>query len=83
MSEPVPPTPTPPEFQLGDVKQNPDDLSVAVRTNAPDTFPLLQWGCMTVDHGGHYAGWDEVKDWEDLEPTAPVKSAEKEKESAK
>ena len=73
MSEPVAPNPTPPEFTLGAVKQNPDDLSVAVRTNAPDSYPLLQWGVMTVDHGGHYAGWDEVGTWVDLFADAPVR----------
>lgn len=77
-SAPPPPTPTPPEFTLGWVKQNPDDLSVAVRTNAPDTFAHLQWGCMTVDHGGHYASFDEVESWADL-----TTGAVREKEDAK
>jgi len=59
------PQPTPPSFAMGAVKQDPNTLAVAVRTNFPDPYYDHQWGVMTVNAGGHYASYDEVKDWED------------------
>lgn len=59
------PTPTPPQYQTGHLKQDPVSLAVAVRTNIPDPESSHDWGVMTVDRGGHYAGWDEVSGWID------------------
>jgi hypothetical protein len=64
------PTPTPPEFAEGAVKQDPETKAVAVRTNFPDPYYDHQWGVMTVDRGGHYASFDDVESWPDL--SAPV-----------
>jgi hypothetical protein len=58
-------TPTPPQYVTGSVKQSPDDLSVAVRTNILDPDGLKDWGVMTIDRGGHYASYDEVAGWTD------------------
>jgi hypothetical protein len=58
-------TPTPPQYATGAIKQDPDSLAVAVRTNIPDPDSDHDWGVMTVDRGGHYAGWDEVAGWAD------------------
>ena len=59
------PTPTPPEYGVGALKQDPDTLAVAVRTNIPDPNGNHDWGVMTVDRGGHYASYDEVGSWTD------------------
>jgi hypothetical protein len=59
------PTPTPPEYQPGAVKQDPDSQAVAVRTNIPDPNGNHDWGVMTIDRGGHYASYDEVGSWTD------------------
>jgi hypothetical protein len=59
------PTPTPPQYVTGAIKQDPDTLAVAIRTNIPDPVDMHDWGVMTVDRGGHYAGWDEVQNWTD------------------
>lgn len=72
-AEPTPATtdtinPTPPQYITGWVKQDPASLAVAVRTNIPDPESNHDWGVMTVDRGGHYAGWDEVAGWSDLHP---------------
>ncbi len=53
-------------YPTGSVKQNPADLSVAVRTAHADED--LSWGVMTLNHGGHYCGDDDVADWPDLVP---------------
>lgn len=60
------PVPTPPEYTTGAVRQDPLTLAVAVRTNIPDPYLDHEWGVMTVDHGGHYASWDEVQNWTEL-----------------
>lgn len=59
-------TPTPPEYATGAARQHPDSFAVAVRTNIPDPDGLHDWGVMTIDRGGHYAGWDEVSTWVDM-----------------
>jgi hypothetical protein len=59
------PTPTPPQYQTGALKQDPDTLAVAVRTNIPDPADMHDWGVMTVDRGGYYAGYDAVQNWTD------------------
>jgi hypothetical protein len=64
------PTPTPPEYATGAVKQDPTTLAVAVRTDIPDVDYSHDWGVMTIEHGGHYATWDEVSTWDDLAVTA-------------
>jgi hypothetical protein len=56
-------TPTPPQYETGAIRQDPDTLAVAIRTNIPDPDSSHDWGVMTVDRGGHYAGWDEVASW--------------------
>jgi hypothetical protein len=61
-------TPTPPTYTTGWVKQDPNTLAVAVRTNIPDPLSDHDWGVMTVDRGGHYANWDAVSGWTDLTP---------------
>lgn len=63
---PAPKDATPPEYTTGKVKYDTSTGSVAVRTNIPDPDDLHDWGVMTVDRGGHYAGWDEVSSWIDL-----------------
>lgn len=68
------PTPTPPEFVEGAVKQDPATKAVAVRTNFIDPYYDHQWGVMTVDRGGHYASYDDVESWPDL--SAPVAQLE-------
>jgi hypothetical protein len=60
------PTPTPPSFTTGWVKQDPATLAVAVRTEIPDPYLDHEWGVMTIDRGGHYASYDEVQSWTDL-----------------
>jgi hypothetical protein len=60
------PTPTPDQYVPGSVKQDPDTLAVAVRTNVPDPYYGHDWGVMTVATGGHYSNYDGVKDWTDL-----------------
>lgn len=62
----APRNPTPPEYTTGKVKIAPDNSAVAIRTNIPDPDSDHDWGVMTVDRGGHYAGWDEVASWIDL-----------------
>ena len=63
---PAPRSPTPGGYVTGSVKHDPVSLSVAVRTNIPDPDSAHDWGVMTVDRGGHYAGYDEVQNWPDL-----------------
>lgn len=57
------PTPTPPEYEVGSVRQDPTTLAVAVRTNIPDPDHRRDWGVMSVDRGGMYATWDQVSAW--------------------
>ena len=59
-------SPTPQNYATGAVKQDPETLASAVRTNIPDPDGLKDWGVMTVDRGGHYASWDEVGGWKDM-----------------
>jgi hypothetical protein len=63
---PAPRTPTPSNYGTGSVKHDPSSLAVAVRTNIPDPDSAYDWGVMTVDRGGHYAGWDDISGWNDL-----------------
>jgi hypothetical protein len=58
-------TTTPPQYATGWVKQDPNTLAVAVRTNIVEPSGAHDWGVMTVDRGGHYATWDEVGGWTD------------------
>lgn len=58
--------PTPPQYAVGAVKQQPEGLAVAIRTNILDPNGLKDWGIMTVDRGGHYGGYEEVANWTDL-----------------
>lgn len=60
------PQSTPPSYTTGSVKQDPATLAVAVRTNIPDPYEGHAWGVMTVDRGGHFATWEEVQNWTDL-----------------
>lgn len=60
------PTPTPPQYPEGSVKQDPDSLSVAVRLK--DGMPK-EWGAMTTDLGGRYLSWDDVEGWSDMKVT--------------
>ena len=58
---------TPPQYVVGSVKQDPETLAVAVRTNMPeDPYIGHAWAVMTVDRGGHYAEWEEIQNWTDL-----------------
>jgi hypothetical protein len=58
---------TPANYLPGSVKQDPDTLAVAVRTNVPeDPYVGHAWAVMTIDRGGHYAAWDDVSGWTDL-----------------
>jgi hypothetical protein len=50
------------------VKQDPESLAVAVRTDIPDEDKA--WGVMTTDRGGHYATDEDVADWQDLSARA-------------
>jgi hypothetical protein len=52
-------------YPTGSVKQNPSDLSVAVRTAGAEDSPNA-WGVMTVDRGGHFSPAADVADWPDL-----------------
>lgn len=63
---PAGPVATPTAYVTGSVKQDPTTLSVAVRTNIPDPYLGHAWGVMTVDRGGHYAAWEEVQNWDDI-----------------
>jgi hypothetical protein len=65
-AQPAGKTSTPPAYTTGSVKQDPTTLAVAVRTNIPDPYEDHAWGVMTIDRGGHYAGWDDVQNWTDL-----------------
>lgn len=53
-------------YPTGSVKQNPDYMSVAVRTNIPDPKGLKDWCVATVDRGGHYATEDQLAGWVDV-----------------
>jgi len=59
-----------PTYTPGSAKQNPENKAVAVRTIFPDMpdFADRQWGVMTVNNGGHYATYDMVADWPDIQP---------------
>jgi hypothetical protein len=59
-------TPSPPEYLVGAVKQDPETLAVAVRTNILDPENRKDWGIMSIDRGGMYVGWDQVSSWPDL-----------------
>jgi hypothetical protein len=62
-----PATPTPPAYTEGWVKQDTAATNaVAVRTNIVTNNNFKDWGVMTIDHGGHYATWDEVQTWADI-----------------
>jgi hypothetical protein len=58
--------PTPVQYPVGHVRQDPESLAVAVRTNIPDPDSGHDWAVMTIDRGGHYASWDEVAEWDDM-----------------
>jgi hypothetical protein len=63
----APATPTPPQYVTGWVKVDAANTkAVAVRTDIATSNNLKDWGVMTVDHGGHYATWDDVAGWSDL-----------------
>lgn len=72
---PIPPyvlspsaTPTPAQYVVGWVKQDLNNtLAVAVRTSIATANNMKDWGVMTVDHGGHYASWDDVSAWPDID----------------
>jgi hypothetical protein len=71
----TPGTPTPPEYTVGWVKQDMGQtMAVAIRTAIVTVNNLKDWAVMTVDHGGHYTGWDSVAGWADL-PQPSVLSA--------
>jgi len=66
---------TPANYLPGSVKQDPDTLAVAVRTNVPeDPYVGHAWAVMTIDRGGHYAAWDDVSGWTDLDTASPSRS---------
>lgn len=58
--------PTPDEYPVGWVKQDPVSQAVALRTSIVDASHAKDWGIMTTDRGGQYATWDQVSDWPDL-----------------
>lgn len=58
---------TPENYVAGAIKQDPETLASAVRTNIIDPDFLKDWGVMTIDRGGHYASWAEVQNWHDME----------------
>jgi hypothetical protein len=70
--------PTPVDYPVGSVKQDPVTQAVAVRTTIIDPDNLKDWGVMSVDRGGMYASWDQVGTWPDLVPTAPLSVPEDE-----
>jgi hypothetical protein len=51
---------------VGAVKQDPDTLAIAVRTALASEDGSMDWGVMTIDHGGYYTSSDEVAGWADL-----------------
>src|SRR3954471_14105845 len=59
-------TPTPVEYGTGSVKQDPETLAVAVRTNILDPDNRKDWGIMSIDRGGMHGNWDQVSSWPDL-----------------
>lgn len=59
-------TPTPEDYPVGSVKQDPETFAVAVRTNIIDPENRKDWGVMSVDRGGQYATYDQVSAWPDL-----------------
>jgi len=59
-----------PTYTPGSAKQDPETKAVAVRTIFPDMpdFADRQWGVMTVNNGGHYATYEMVESWPDVQP---------------
>jgi hypothetical protein len=53
-------------YAVGAVKQDPDTLAIAVRTALASEDGSMDWGVMTIDHGGYYTSSDEVAGWADL-----------------
>lgn len=71
-----PATPTPPQYAAGALKQDAGQTNaVAIRTNIDTSNNFKDWGVMTIDHGGHYATWDEVSAWPDVTSPAAVVAA--------
>lgn len=56
------------DYEPGAAKQDPATGAVAVRTVFPDIEALhdRQWGVMTTGNGGHYATYDRIKHWLNL-----------------
>jgi hypothetical protein len=68
MTTPAQPyTPTPALYGPGSIKQDTAvTLAVAVRTTIITANNAKDWLVATVDHGGHYAPWDDVSNWLDI-----------------
>lgn len=65
--EEEPPELTPPEYVAGSVKQDLATLAVAIRTNIPeDPYINRGWAVMTIDRGGHFCKWTDIKEWADM-----------------
>ena len=47
---------------VGDVRQDPESKSVAVRRDVTDDDPQ-RWAVMTLNSGGHYGYDSEVQTW--------------------
>jgi hypothetical protein len=72
----APATPTPPQYIAGSIKVDAANTkAVAIRTNIETNNNFKDWGVMTVDHGGHYATWDDVAGWSDLPVPSVVTAA--------
>lgn len=63
---PKPPTPTPPEYTPGCVKQDPASKMIAVRTTLYSVDGAMDWGVMSTDRGGSYSNYDGVAAWSDI-----------------
>jgi hypothetical protein len=61
-------TPTPSQYQPGDVRRNTKTGSGAVKTDQPTADGTLDWAVATTVYGGYYASWDDVgtSDWVDV-----------------
>jgi hypothetical protein len=59
-------SPTPAQYQIGAVKQDPSTLATATRTAIVDPDNAKDWGVMTVDRGGDFVPWDQVSGWKDM-----------------
>jgi hypothetical protein len=68
---------TPPQYTVGWIKQDIYATNAsAIRTNIETSNNFKDWMVATIDHGGHYASWDDVADWPDVSTTRALTGGE-------